>query len=50
MSQLYMMQGDSFFDIDKFSDAVFAYEKSLQYDFIQGVKDNYELAKNELNT
>jgi tetratricopeptide (TPR) repeat protein len=49
MAQLYMMQGDTLFDLNKLNDAVIAYEKSLQYQFIDGVENNMKLAKSALN-
>jgi tetratricopeptide (TPR) repeat protein len=49
LASLYMMQGDSLYDIENYKEAIPAYELSLHYEFNQGVQDNYELAKVELN-
>jgi tetratricopeptide (TPR) repeat protein len=48
MSQLYMMLGDTSFDLNKFEEAVVAYEKSLSYEYIEGVANNLEAAKTEV--
>jgi tetratricopeptide (TPR) repeat protein len=48
LASLYMMQADTFYDFENFKEAIPAYELSLQYEYNQGVQNNYELAKQEL--
>lgn len=49
MSQLYMMQGDTWYDLRKFQNAASSYQQSLCYMENTGVRENMELAEAELN-